>query len=174
MNKDTITIGVSACLLGHKIRYDGEHRRNEYITETLARNIKLLPICPEVDAGLGIPREAIDLIGDADKPRAIGRESKTDLTDRLWQSALRRLQQEDMARICGFILKDKSPSCAIRGEKIILKSGRIVREGIGIFAAELMRRFPLLPVIHAKDLDDNHTRESFMTRVVAYHQSQAK
>ncbi|MBU8932627.1 MAG: DUF523 domain-containing protein [candidate division Zixibacteria bacterium] len=173
MSEDKIVIAVSACLLGHKVRYDGEHRRHEWIANRLAQRVKLLPICPELDAGLSVPREPIDLIGEIGNPRAIGRESETDLTDKLRQSASIRLQKKDIKHFSAFIFKDKSPSCAIRGEKIILKSGRIVRKGTGIFAAELMRRYPQLPVIHAIDLDDDHKRESFMTHVLAYHRQQA-
>jgi uncharacterized protein YbbK (DUF523 family)/uncharacterized protein YbgA (DUF1722 family) len=167
-----ISIGVSACLLGHEVRYDGGHKRDPYITNILGEFFRVVSICPEADAGLGIPRETIDLYGSPESPRMIGNESGTDFTAQIKRYSGKRVREDDVQTISGFILKSNSPSCGMERVKVFEESGNPICAGRGIFADALMKKYPFLPVEDEKRLRDRKVRENFITRVLAHHRMQ--
>lgn len=162
-------LGVSACLLGHPVRFDGGHKRQRFITDTLARHFDLRPVCPEAEIGLGVPRPTIQLRRTAGggevrliNPRADG----ADLTDTMRRYAERRVAgMEDLA---GFILKKDSPSCGMERVPVVVNAdGFRSRDGVGIFARALMEQWPLLPIEEEGRLNDPAIRENFLERVYA-------
>jgi len=165
-------VGGSSCLLGNKVRYEGDHRRHEYITKVFARSYRLISVCPELEAGFGVPREAIMLMGNRQSPRMIGIETGKDKTAQLIRYAGRRIRKNDLNTISGFILKSRSPSCGI--EKVMLFStpNRFTRTGTGLFVSTLLDRYPYLPVIEEEGLDDAAKRDNFLVRLNVYHRLQ--
>src|SRR5512135_121000 len=162
---EKIKLGVSSCLLGEKVRYDGGHKLDHYITETLGRYVDWVPVCPEVEYGLPVPREAMHLSGTAEAPRLVGSRTGVDHTDGMNMWARQRLDELEKERLCGFIFKSRSPSSGMRGVKVYGGSGRPSNSGIGIFAAAFMQRFPLVPVEDEGRLHDPSLRENFIERV---------
>lgn len=165
---EKITIGVSKCLLGENVRYDGGHQLDRYITGTLGRYFEWVPVCPEVEYGLPIPREALRLIGDVEAPRLVTTHTGVDHTEGMlhWaEGKLKALQEQDL---CGFIFKGKSPSSGLAGVKVYTPSGMPSHRGVGIFAGAFMRRFPTVPVIDDGRLHDLGLRENFIERVFVY------
>lgn len=162
-----ILIGISSCLLGEKVRFDGNHKHNHYITDTLGRFFDFVPLCPEVAVGLGIPRPPIRLEGDPEQPRVVGVKDRSfDVTDTLEQYS--REQVGQLPEISGFILKSKSPSCGMERVKVYSASGGIAGQGSGIFARALMQARPELPVEEEGRLGDPGLRDNFLERVFAY------
>ena len=159
-----IPVGVSSCLLGEEVRYDGGHKLDPYVTEVLGRWFEYVPFCPEALAGLGVPRPPIRLAGDPAAPRAlqVGAAS-VDVTDEL-EAAARRIVP-DVERLRGYIFKRASPSCGVERVKVHQAPGRTPRMGRGIFARAVMRAYPLLPCEEEGRLDDPALRESFVERV---------
>ncbi len=162
-------VGVSACLLGQRVRFDGGHKRNDFLTGPLADFLELVPVCPEVGIGMGIPRPPIRLVGDPERPRAVGVDDATpDVTERLLSFARRHVAA--LGDISGYVLKRNSPSCGMEGVKVHDSKGTTAeRRGIGIFARVLMETKPLLPVVEEAQLHDPVLREHFLTRVLVYH-----
>jgi uncharacterized protein YbgA (DUF1722 family)/uncharacterized protein YbbK (DUF523 family) len=164
-----IRVGVSACLLGAEVRYDGGHKRNEFITETFGRFVEFVPICPEMELGLGVPRETLRLVKDGHGNVAmVGNKSGTDHTVAMRAWADRRaagLADEDLS---GYLLKKDSPSCGMERVKVYGSAGMPLRDGRGLYAASLMRRYPHLPVEEEGRLNDPRLRENFIERVFAY------
>jgi uncharacterized protein YbgA (DUF1722 family)/uncharacterized protein YbbK (DUF523 family) len=162
-----IKLGVSTCLLGEKVRYDGGHKHNRYITQTLGQFFDFVPVCPESECGLGIPREAMRLVGDVGNPRLITSKTHIDHTDkmRLWASnRLNALAKEDL---CGFVFKKDSPSSGLHRVKVYNDKGQPVNNGRGLFAAAFTARFPRIPVEEEGRLNDPVLRENFIERVFA-------
>lgn len=162
-----IKIGVSTCLLGEKVRFDGGHKHNRYITQTLGQFFDFVPVCPETECGLGIPREAMRLVGDVNKPRLLTNKTGIDHTDKMmaWtKNRLDQLQQEDL---CGFIFKKGSPSSGLFRVKVYNQKGHPVNTGRGLFAAAFTARFPRIPVEEEGRLHDPMLRENFIERVFA-------
>ena len=157
-------LGLSACLLGERVRYDGGHKRDEFIADTLARFVDYLPVCPEVAIGLGVPRPTLRLLDDGTGPRALlSEDPPLDVTSRLERFAER--QVERLAGIDGFILKSGSPSCAVGDVRVATPgAGRAGRRGPGVFAHVLTRRMPRLPVVDERGLHDPTRRDQFLTR----------
>lgn len=164
-----IRVGISQCLLGEKVRYDGGHKLDTLITETLGRFFEWAPVCPEVEIGLGVPRESLRLVGEADRPRMVGVKSGADHTDEMILWARGRLEGLSAMELCGYILKKDSPSCGMERVRVYSPGGMAARHGRGIFAAQLMSRFPLLPVEEEGRLHDMVLRENFVERVYAFH-----
>ena len=168
-----LRIGISSCLLGEAVRHDGGHKRDPYLVETLGRLVEWVPVCPEVELGLGTPREPIRLVRDAghtDGVRLVSR-SGVELTDRMQMFARMRLRSLAGLRLSGYILKKDSPSCGMERVKVWNDDGRAAeRRGRGIFAAELLREHPSLPVEEEGRLHDPGLRENFFERVFAYRQ----
>ncbi|HEU4403101.1 MAG TPA: DUF523 and DUF1722 domain-containing protein [Candidatus Polarisedimenticolia bacterium] len=161
-----IRVGISSCLLGQEVRWDGGHKRDRYITDTLGRFFTWVPVCPEFEAGLGVPRETLRLVGDPDAPRLLFRKSGGDQTERLAAWAGSRLKDLGREDLCGYILKSDSPSCGMERVKVYRDDGRPGRrQGVGLFARALMKKFPLLPVEEEGRLHDLPIRENFIERV---------
>jgi uncharacterized protein YbgA (DUF1722 family)/uncharacterized protein YbbK (DUF523 family) len=162
-----IRLGISSCLLGEKVRYDGADKRDGYISGTLARFFELVPVCPEVAIGLGVPRPPIRLVGSATAPHAVGiANPDLDVTGKL--AAYGRRMAHRLDDISGYILKSKSPSCGMERVKVYNRRGGLAGSGRGIYAAALMSTLPLLPVEEEDSLRDPGLRENFFERVFAY------
>lgn len=161
-----IRLGISSCLLGEKVRYDGADKRDGYIAGTLARLFELVPVCPEVAIGLGVPRLPIRLVGSIAAPHAVGiANPDLDVTAKLAAYGRRMAQRLD--DISGYILKSKSPSCGMERVKVYTRRGGLAGSGRGIYAAALMLASPLLPVEEEGRLGDPDLRENFFERVFA-------
>ena len=165
---EKIRIGVSACLLGQNVRYDGGHQRDRYITDTLGRWFEWVPVCPEVEYGLPIPREAMRLVGNPETPRLVTIRTRIDHTDEMLSWADKRLEALAAEDLCGFIFKSRSPSSGMAAVKVYPETGMAVKKGVGIFAGTFMRRFPLLPVEEDGRLNDPVLRENFIERIFVY------
>ena len=163
-----IRIGVSSCLLGETVRFDGGHKRHEFLTETFGRFVEWVPVCPEVECGLGTPREPMRLVATDKGVRLLTVKTGVDLTERLDAFARRRanaLVKEDLS---GYVLKKDSPSCGLARVKVYEADDRPTRSGQGLFAARLVEQFPDLPVEEEGRLSDPRLRENFVERVFAY------
>lgn len=163
-----IRIGISSCLLGQKVRYDGGHKRDRFVTDVLEPFVEWVPMCPEVEIGLGIPRPTIRLERAEDGGvRLVMPSSGEDLTTRMADWAEERLRSLHDLDLCGFILKKDSPSCGMERVKIYDRNDVPARSGSGVFAAALLRMAPHLPVEEEGRLNDPKLRENFIARVFA-------
>ncbi len=162
---ETIRVGVSACLLGQNVRYDGGHKRDAYVVETLGKFFEFVPVCPEVECGLGVPREAMRLVGDPEAPRLVTIKTGVDLTERMRAWALRRVRELGGENLRGFIFKAKSPSSGMARVKVYGEKGAPAPRGTGLFARAFMDAFPLLPVEDEGRLHDDRLRENFIERI---------
>jgi len=168
---EKIPVGISSCLLGAEVRYDGGHKRDPYINGTLGQYFEFVPVCPELAIGMGVPRAPIRLVGDPQRPRARGvKDSSRDVTDAL-EDYGRRMGGE-LTAICGYILKRGSPSCGMERVKVYSETGMPAGAGSGIYARTFMARQPLLPVEEEGRLGDPVLRENFVARVFVYHRWQ--
>jgi uncharacterized protein YbgA (DUF1722 family)/uncharacterized protein YbbK (DUF523 family) len=156
-------------VLGEKVRYDGGHKLDTLITETLGKYFEWIPVCPEMEIGLGTPRETLRLISSGEAPRLVAMKSGTDLTDKMTRWAAERLEQLAGLNLRGYILKKDSPSCGIGRVRVYHESGMGRCGGSGVYAAMLRRRFPTLPVEEEGRLHDAGIRENFIERVFACH-----
>ncbi|ABK44441.1 Protein of unknown function DUF1722 [Magnetococcus marinus MC-1] len=164
-----IMIGVSQCLLGDEVRYDGGHKQDRYITHTLRDYFQITTLCPEVEAGLGIPREAMHLEGGEDQPKLVSVRTRRDLTQPLRQWSEHQAQALAGQRLCGFIFKSKSPSCGMQRVKLYNEHGvTISHKGVGLFAQAFIAQNPLVPVEEEGRLHDAPLRENFIERVFVY------
>ena len=164
-------VGISSCLLGQQVRFDGGHKKDGWITGPLAEFFDFQPVCPEVGIGLGVPRPTIHLVGDPARPRAVGsRDPSLDVTGELERFARAQIPQLD--GISGYILKSKSPSCGMARVPVTSEKGMPAKVGVGIYARVVMERMPLLPVEEDGRLNDPVLRENFVTRVYVLHRWQ--
>jgi len=163
-----VKIGVSSCLLGQEVRFDGGHKRDRFLVGSLSQFVDYVPVCPEVAIGLGIPRRPIRLVGDSERPKAVGTDDPTlDVTARL--QAFARDTVPTLGDISGYILKKDSPSCGMERVKVYSeKGGAAQRKGQGVFARVLMDRMPLLPVEEEGRLNDPVLKENFLMRVFVF------
>jgi uncharacterized protein YbgA (DUF1722 family)/uncharacterized protein YbbK (DUF523 family) len=162
-----ITIGVSACLLGREVRFDGGHKRSRFITDTLAEYFGFVAFCPEMAIGMGTPRQPVRLTGDASNPEAVGvKTPELNVSQPL--RAYGKKVACDIHDLCGFIFKKDSPSCGMQRVKVYNEKGMPERSGTGLFAREIMNAHPLLPVEEEGRLNDADLRENFVTRVYVY------
>lgn len=164
-NGRPIRVGISSCLLGNEVRFDGGHKRDRYLTDTLGQFFEWVPVCPEVEMGLGTPRETLRLVGDASTPRLVFGRTGGDQTAGMQTWSKGRLDQLARMDLCGYILKSDSPSCGMERVRVYGESGMPNKTGVGIFARALMDRFPLLPVEEEGRLHDLPLRENFVERV---------
>jgi uncharacterized protein YbgA (DUF1722 family)/uncharacterized protein YbbK (DUF523 family) len=162
---DKIRLGISACLLGQQVRYDGGHKWDRFLTDTLGKYVEFVPVCPEVECGLGVPREAMRLVGDAHNPRLVTVRSGVDHTDRMLHWAHTRVVELEKAELCGFVFKSDSPSSGMERVKVYGPSGSPVKTGVGLFARAFMEHFPLLPVEEEGRLHDPVLRENFIEAI---------
>jgi uncharacterized protein YbbK (DUF523 family) len=163
-----IRIGISRCLLGEEVRYDGGHKRDSYIVDVLGKDFEWVPVCPEVEIGLGTPRESIQLVQTLMGIRLRGIESKNDVTEMMHGYAEKKNLELEKAAIHGFIFKKGSPSCGIKTVEICDESGATISQGNGMFADLLMKCFPSLPIVDEEGLRDLVVREEFLRRVLRY------
>lgn len=163
-----IRVGISSCLLGQEVRFDGGHKRDRYLTDTLGRFVEWVPVCPELEIGLGAPRETLRLEGKGGDPRLVFRNSREDITRRMNAWSARRVEALDAEDLCGYVLKKDSPSCGMERVKVYGEGGAARKEGVGLFARSLMQRHPLLPIEEEGRLNDAPLRENFIERVFAY------
>jgi uncharacterized protein YbbK (DUF523 family)/uncharacterized protein YbgA (DUF1722 family) len=166
--KNIIKVGVSACLLGEKVRYDGGHKHDRYITDTLGRFFSFVPVCPEVESGMTTPREAMRLEGDPASPRLLTRLSRIDKTEQMLSFCRTRLADLEKTDLCGFIFKKDSPSSGLFRVKVYDDKGMPKKTGSGLFAAAVAKQFPLLPLEEEGRLFDPDLRENFIERVFSY------
>ncbi|MBC18160.1 MAG: hypothetical protein CL942_14050 [Desulfovibrio sp.] len=169
--KDRIRIGISACLLGENVRYDGQSALAKHLTGTLADYLEFHPVCPEVGCGMPVPREAVRLVGTPENPRLVGRQSGKDWTDTMRQWAEGTLEKLAEERLCGFIFKAKSPSSGMERIKIYPEEGGqpVSYAGVGLFAGMFMDRFPLMPVEDDGRMHDIRLRSNFIERIFVEH-----
>lgn len=167
-SNDEIRIGVSRCLLGEEVRYDGGHKRNAFVTGTLAPFVRYVPVCPEVEMGMSTPREAIRLVRGGDGPRLVGLKSEHDYTVKMRRFAKRRARELRDLDLHGYILKKDSPSCGLFRVRVYGTGGAPSRDGRGAFASALTDAIPDLPMEEEGRLNDARLRENFIERVFAY------
>jgi len=166
-NTDKIKLGISACLLGQSVRYNGGHQLDHFLKDTLGRYVDYVPVCPEVECGFGVPREAFRLVGKPDRPRLMTINTKQDFTERMEVWARKRLTEIDGEGLCGFIFKGGSPSSGMERVKVYDDKGMPAKIGVGIFARIFMEHFPLTPVEEDGRLHDPVLRENFIERIFA-------
>jgi uncharacterized protein YbgA (DUF1722 family)/uncharacterized protein YbbK (DUF523 family) len=164
---EKIKLGVSRCLLGDRVRYDGMHKRDSFIVDTLGKYVEFVAVCPEVECGLPVPREAMRLVGSVESPRLMTQKTGIDHTDRMMAWASKRLEALAGEGLCGFIFKAKSPSSGMERVKVYNGRGGLSGRAPGMFAKEFMKRFPLLPVEDEGRLYDPDLRENFIERIFA-------
>jgi uncharacterized protein YbgA (DUF1722 family)/uncharacterized protein YbbK (DUF523 family) len=162
---EKIKLGISTCLLGENVRYDGGHKLDRFLTDTLRQYVEYVPVCPEVEYGLGVPRESMHLEGNPDSPRLVTIRTKQDITDCMVQWAQKRVVQLEKKGLCGFIFKSDSPSSGMERIRVYNEKGIPVKKGVGIFARIFMDHFPLLPVEDEGRLHDPGLRENFIERI---------
>ena len=162
---EKVRLGISKCLLGEPVRYDGGHKLDRFLRDTLGQYVDYVPVCPEVECGLGVPREAMHLEGDPEAPRLITTRTKRDVTDQMLTWARRRVVELDREGLCGFIFKSNSPSSGMERVKITDRTGMPRKVGIGLFAGVFMKHFPSIPVEEEGRLHDPVLREGFIERI---------
>jgi len=168
MSEEKIKVGISSCLLGQEVRYDGGHKRDPYINGTLTDYFDFLPLCPEVAIGLTIPRPPLRLVQQGEEIRVVGvKDPGIDVTEKL--HAYGKAMGERLEQISGYILKSRSPSCGMERVKVYDEQGRTSGKAAGAFAHSLMKKLPLLPVEEEGRLGDARLRENFIMRVFVYH-----
>jgi len=163
-----IRVGISACLLGQKVRWNGGHERDPFLTATVGRFVEWVPVCPEFELGLGVPRETLRLVQHDDGPRLVARKSGTDHTDAMNAFARRRAAELVASGLDGFVLKKDSPSCGMQRVRLYSSAGMPSKAGVGLFAAALMELCPQLPVEEEGRLHDPRLRENFFERLFAW------
>lgn len=163
-----ILVGVSSCLLGEKVRYDGGHQEDKFLTRILNNYVEWVPVCPEVEMGLPVPRENLRLVRKDGEVRLIGGRSGNDYTEKMISWSRKKLEHLRQFDLCGYILKKDSPSCGMERVRIYNESGMPDRKGIGVYAEMLMKTFPLLPVEEEGRLNDPVLLENFIERIFAY------
>jgi len=163
-----LRIGISACLLGEKVRFDGGHKQDAFLTGTFGRFVEWVPVCPEVEAGFGTPREAMRLVRTEDGVRLLTVKTARDVTATLDEYAERRVEELAAEELCGYVLKKDSPSCGLERVKVYGAHSVATKSGRGRFAVRLVERFPDLPVEEEGRLSDPRLRDNFVERVFAY------
>src|SRR5574340_72692 len=168
MTATPLLLGISRCLLGDEVRFDGGHKRASFLPALLGRYVEWVPVCPEVEAGLGTPREAMRLVGDARHPRLLTIKTGRDQTEAVEAMTAGRLPDLEALDLSGYVFKKDSPSCGIERVRLYNRHGMPSRRGIGLFARAFMERFPLIPVEEEGRLCDPLLRENFIERVFCY------
>jgi uncharacterized protein YbgA (DUF1722 family)/uncharacterized protein YbbK (DUF523 family) len=168
-----VRIGISACLLGQNVRFDGGHKRDLFLVGTFGKFVQWVPVCPEVEVGLGTPRETIRLVRRGGETRLVMPKSGADHTEAMKAYAARRLRELETEDLSGYVLKKDSPSCGMERVRLYDEHGVPARTARGAFAEALLARFPDLPVEEEGRLGDLRLRENFVKRVFAYHRLKA-
>ena len=160
-----LRLGISTCLLGERVRYDGGHKLDRFLRDTLRNYVDFVPVCPEAECGLGVPREAMHLVGQPERPRLLTVNTGIDHTERVLKWAKKRVRELEKERLSGFVFKSRSPSSGMREVKVYNDKGMPVKKGVGIFARHFMEFFPLIPVEDDERLHDPVLRENFIQRI---------
>jgi uncharacterized protein YbgA (DUF1722 family)/uncharacterized protein YbbK (DUF523 family) len=160
-----ITLGISTCLLGKGVRWNGGHKLDRFLTDTLGQFVRYCPVCPEAECGFGTPREPLRLVGDPHAPRLVTARTQQDYTERMLRWARRRVKELEREDLSGFIVKGASPSCGMKGVKVYNEQGVPTASGAGIFTRFFVGHFPLLPAEDAERLYDPSLRDNFIERV---------
>jgi uncharacterized protein YbbK (DUF523 family) len=155
-------VGISACLLGQQVRFDGGHKRELFLTDLFGKFVDWVAICPEVEIGMGVPRETVRLVGTLSHPRMIAEKSGKDWTDEMNRFAAKRVGDIAEKHLSGYVLKKNSPSCGMERVKVYKFKSMAELHGRGLFAAALMNQWPLLPVEEEGRLNDLKLRENFI------------
>ena len=168
--KEKIKIGMSSCLLGEEVRWDADHKHDQYVRDVLGSYFDYVSICPEVDVGMGVPRETVALYGTLENPKMITKRSKTDWTKKMNHYTKDRIHELTKENLCGYVFKSKSPSCGIGKVPIYSEFGSSrMRHGSGMFASSFVKVFPLVPVEDEGRLHDPVIRENFIVRIFCFH-----
>jgi uncharacterized protein YbgA (DUF1722 family)/uncharacterized protein YbbK (DUF523 family) len=168
MTNVALRLGISRCLLGEEVRYDGRHNLDNFLTGVLGRYVEWIPVCPEVEAGLGTPREAMRLVGNPQNPRLVTIESRIDYTRALETMTRNRIEELKALDLSGYVFKKGSPSCGIKRVRLYNEHGVPSRKGVGLFARAFIEQFPLIPVEEEGRLCDLTLRDNFIERVFSY------
>ena len=168
MTSDIIRIGISQCLLGDNVRYDGGHKRDGLLLEALGRHVEWVPVCPEVELGLGTPREPMRLMGDPQAPRLITITTGVDHTDAMNRFARQRVRELAGLDLSGYVFKADSPSCGVARVSLLNAQDIETQDGVGLFARAFMEHFPGIPVEEEGRLHDPQAVKLFLDRVLAY------
>ena len=168
MTTAPLRLGISRCLLGDEVRFDGGHKKDSFLTDVFGRYVEWVSICPEVEAGLGTPREAMRLVGDPQHPRLVTIKSGTDHTRALETMTTNRIEELKNFDLSGYVFKKGSPSCGIERVRIYNEHGMPNRNGVGLFARAFIEQFPLIPVEEEGRLCEPTLRENFIERVFCY------
>ena len=168
MTHERVRLGISACLLGEPVRFDGGHKRDPFLVESLGQFVDWVPVCPEVESGLDAPRESMRLVQADGRIRLLTNKTAQDHTARMRGYARRRVEELADGELFGFVLKKDSPTCGLERVKVYGTAGMPVKSGRGLFADALVTRFPLLPVEEEGRLNDPRLRENFVERIFAY------
>ena len=172
MTPARLRLGISRCLLGEEVRFDGGHKRDDFLTDVLGRYVEWVPVCPEVEAGLGTPREAMRLVGDSEHPRLVTIKNGRDHTEAVERTASVRIDSLTELDLSGYVFKRDSPSCGVGRVRIYNEHGKPSRTGVGLFARAFMKQCPLIPVEEEGRLCDPGLRENFIERVFCYRRYQ--
>ncbi len=168
MKNDRPLVGVSQCLLGDAVRYDGQSKTNQIVLEQLSQLFELIPVCPEVEAGLSIPRPPVQLTGSIKNPKLTGRDDHSiDVTNIMQQYC--DTKPAELKLLSGFIFKSRSPSCGLNSTPVFINEQCVTETGRGIFAKELCKIYPKLPVIEDTELETQNQLDSFIQAVQKHH-----
>lgn len=175
MPEAKLRVGVSACLLGQEVRWDGRHRRDAFLVDVLGEHVEWVPVCPELEVGMGVPREPIRLEGSPRAPRLVAERSRKDHTEAMSRLADARVRALAALGLAGFVVKTDSPSCGLAGVPVhpARGAGTPRRAGVGAFTRVLLARMPLLPVEDEARLSDPAVRDAFVERIFAHARQEA-
>lgn len=172
MTAPLLRLGISRCLLGDEVRFDGGHKRDRLLADVFGRYVEWVPLCPEVEAGLGTPREPMRLVGNPRHPRLVTIKSGKDHTHALETLTANRMEELKELDLSGYVFKKDSPSCGAERVPVYDERGMPSRSGVGIFARAFIERNPLVPVEEEGRLYDPAVRENFIERVFCYRRYQ--
>ena len=171
--ENKIKIGVSSCLIGEKVRWNGDHKQNHYVREVLAKYFEYVSVCPEMEVGMGVPRETVALYGNLENSRMISKKTQTDWTIPMKSYIKTRISSLALDNLCGYIFKNKSPSCGLGRIPVYAEFGsNKVRHGMGMFANEFTEYYPLIPTEDEGRLNDPKIRENFIVKVFSFYRLQ--
>jgi len=171
--KNIIKIGVSSCLVGEKVRWNGDHKQDRFVREILGNYFEYVLVCPEMEVGMGVPRETVALYGTLEAPKMISKKTKTDWTERMNHYLKGRINKLTDDDLCGYIFKSKSPSCGIARVPVFSETDRSkARHGAGMFASAFIKTFPLVPIEDEGRLNDAKIRDNFIVRVFSFNRLQ--
>ncbi len=166
--ENRVKLGISSCLLGENVRWNGGHKLDHFLRDTLGQYVEYVPVCPEVEAGFGIPRETLRLVGDIENPRLVKTKSQTDHTEQMLEYAKKRVKELEKENLCGFIFKKDSPSSGLERVKVYNEKGMPKKKGVGLFARAFTDHFPLIPVEEEGRLHDPLLRENFIEQIFTF------